>query len=159
MCRYGQCCSTGASLGCCIKGRGTWNKMISFFHRILFPMPRNECTIFLRFFSERFHCQTGACKIDFSPVLLHPARRILLRSIWGMALRDAAKEWLQSARILCTWWGCPTIAAYIAWRADQVLYGSYPPRYLRQWRWFVCFLCKIVELKHEQRNTVSLFEH
>ena len=65
--------------------------MEQFFHLILFLRPRNECTIFLRIFSEWFHCQTGTCKIDYSPVLLCPARRILLRSIWGAALRDVPK--------------------------------------------------------------------
>ena len=73
-----------------IKGGGHGIKRFYFFHLILFLRPRNECTIFLRIFSERFHCQTGACKI-FSPVLLRPVRRILLRSIWGAALRDIPK--------------------------------------------------------------------
>ena len=45
----------------------------------------------VQIFSERFHCQTGACKINFSPVLLRPVRRILLWSIWGAALRDVPK--------------------------------------------------------------------
>ena len=45
----------------------------------------------VRIFSERFHCQTGACKIDFSPILFCPARRILLQSILGAALREVPK--------------------------------------------------------------------
>ena len=46
---------------------------------------------FLRIFSERLDCQTGAGKIDFSPVLLCPARCILLRLIWGEAFHDIIK--------------------------------------------------------------------
>ena len=80
--------------------------------------------IFFRIFNEHYHCQTGACKIDFSPILLRPARYILLRLIWGTALHDIIKG--QSARTLHMWRVYHTIAAYIAWRADQVLYGSYP---------------------------------
>ena len=38
----------------------------------------------------------------------------------------SSKERLQSARTLSTRKGYSTIAAYIAWRADQVLYISYP---------------------------------
>ena len=62
-----------------------------FFTKILFLTSISECGLFLGIFSEQFHYQTGACKIDFSPVLLHPARRILLQSIWGVALRDVPK--------------------------------------------------------------------
>ena len=62
-----------------------------FFTKILFHTSISECGFFLGIFSKRFHCQTGACKIDFSPVLLYPARHILLRSIWGAAVRDVAK--------------------------------------------------------------------
>ena len=50
------------------------------------PYVISDCGFFLGIFSEQFHFQTGACKVDFSPVLLRPARRILLRSIWGVAL-------------------------------------------------------------------------
>ena len=80
-------------------------------------------------FSEWFHCQTGTYKIEFSPVLLRPARRIPLRSIWGGALRDVAKGMIAERTYIMyveRLPGYPTIAAYIAWRADQVLYGSYP---------------------------------
>ena len=41
----------------------------------------------------------------------------------------SSKEQLQNAHtFICTGRGYPTIATYkyIAWRADQVLYGSYP---------------------------------
>ena len=74
-------------------------------HVILFLRSRNESTIFLRIFSERFHCQTGTCIIDFSPILFRPARRSLLRSIWGVTrLYVKYIEWLQSARM---WRGYP----------------------------------------------------
>ena len=52
------------------------------------------------------------------------------------------------------------IAAYIAWRSDQVLYGSYLLIFAATM--MVCvYLHKFVllEEKHEQRNTVGLFEH
>ena len=70
------------------KGRGTW-KICEF------SLPKS-CSlrplVSVGFsFSERFHCQRGTCKIDILPVLLRPARRILLRSIWGTALRDIVK--------------------------------------------------------------------
>ena len=51
----------------------------------------SECVLFLRIFNKRFHYQTGTCKIDFSPVLLRPARRIQSWSILGGALCDVIR--------------------------------------------------------------------
>ena len=37
---------------------------------------------------------------------------------------STSKVRLQSLRTLCTVKGFPVVASYVAWRADQVLYGS-----------------------------------
>ena len=37
----------------------------------------------------------------------------------------SSKVQLQSLHALCTVRGFPVVASYVAWRADQVLYGSY----------------------------------
>ena len=43
----------------------------------------------------------------------------------GWASRDnIRKVRLQSLRTLCTVKGFPVVSSYVAWRADQVLYGS-----------------------------------
>ena len=39
--------------------------MENFFTKILFLTSISECGFLLVIFSERFHCQTGACKIDY----------------------------------------------------------------------------------------------
>ena len=61
------------------------------FIEILFHTFISDRGFFLGSYSEQFRCQTGACKIDFSPILLRPARLILLRSIWSAALRHVPK--------------------------------------------------------------------
>ena len=55
-----------------------------FFTKILFLTSLVCVDFFLEFLANGFN----TCKIDFSPVLLHPARNILLRLIWGTALRQ-----------------------------------------------------------------------
>ena len=67
-----------------VKGRGKWKK--NFFTKILLLR-----LVSVDFLANGFHYQTGACKIDLSPVLLGPARRIQLQLIWGAALRDIVK--------------------------------------------------------------------
>ena len=46
------------------------------------------------------------------------------RSIWDGLHMMSSKVRLQSLRTLCTVRGFPMVASYVAWRADQVLYGS-----------------------------------
>ena len=43
----------------------------------------------------------------------------------GWASRDVIEGRLQSPYILYTVRGFPVVASYVAWRADQVQYGSY----------------------------------
>ena len=47
------------------------------------------------------------------------------RSIWDGLHVTSSKVRFQSLHTLCTVRGFPVVASYVAWRADQVLCGSY----------------------------------
>ena len=47
-----------------------------------------------------------------------------LQSIWDGLHVTSSKVPLQSLRTLCTVRGFPVVASHVAWRADQVLFGS-----------------------------------
>ena len=66
--------------------------------------------------------EKNAVQNGLLPLLLFVFR---LQSIWDGLHMTSSKVQLQSLRTLFTVRGFPVVASYVAWRADQVLYGSY----------------------------------
>ena len=96
------------------------------FTKILFLTSVSECGFFLGIFENDFIAIQVPVKLTFHPYCSAQQGASCCSRFVVRLYVTSQKEWLQSACILCTWRGYPTIAAYIAWRADQVLYGSYP---------------------------------
>ena len=84
-----------------------------------------------------------------------------LQSIWDGLHVTSSMVRLQSLRTLCTVRGFPVVASYVAWRADQVLYGSCTLDIDSNDIGSCVYLRKIALLavKQEQRNTVDLYEN
>ena len=81
---------------------------------------------FLEFLANVFIAKEAPVKSTFHPYCSAQQGASCCSQSVVQLYMTLSKERLQSARTLRTWRGYRTIAAYIAQRADQVLYGSYP---------------------------------
>ena len=130
-----------------IKGRVTFKKNLFFSY---LDFIGRACQFFSEFLAVVLWVK-NAVQNGLLPLPLFVFR---LQSIWDGLHVTTSKVQLQSLHTLCMVRGFPVVASYVAWRADEVLYGSYTS-IMTATTLVRVYLCKIAFLAVKQ-DTVDL---